>query len=121
MRNEGRITEPGKWNDRIEMLGYDILSLISEGKTESVNVMINHLENRDVVHYLVEKYKGQMALVYEGCPYDLDEWEQVFAQYSYLTFGHDVTRKMGLYNEEADGFLVLMNIILQEVAERTYK
>ena len=35
------VVEVGKGSDRIEMLGYDLLSIISEGKTESVNeVMI---------------------------------------------------------------------------------
>lgn len=115
------IVEVGKGSDRIEMLGYDVLSIISDGKTESVDVVIKHLEDADLVHYLVDKYKESFNLVYEGCPYDLDEWEKVFAPYSYLTFGHDVSRKMGLCNQEKDGLLVIMNIILQEISERKYK
>lgn len=115
------VVEVGKGSDRIEMLGYDLLSIISEGKTESVNEVIKHLENADLVHYLVDKYKDCFRLVYEGCPYDLDEWEKVFAPHSYLTFGHDVSRKMGLENQEKDGLLVVMNITLQEVSERKYK
>ncbi len=121
MGSEHKITEYGKWNDRIEMLGYDILSLISDGKTETVNEIIKHFENEDVVHYIAKKYKGQMSFVCEGCQYDLNEWEKVFAQYSYMTFGHDVERKMGYCNEETDGLLVLINIILQEVSNRKYK
>lgn len=121
MENEHKITEYGKWNDRIEMLGYDVLALIADGKTESVNEIIKHFEDEDIVHYLIEKYKGQMPLVYEGCPYDINEWEKVFAQYSYMTFRHDVERKMGFCNEETDGFLVLIEIILEEVSNRKYK
>lgn len=115
------IVEIGKGSDRIEMLGYDLLTVISEGKTESVDVVIKHLEDADLVHYLIDKYKDFFSLAYEGCPYNLDEWEKVFEQYSYLTFGHDVSRKMGLCNQEKDGLLVVMNIILQEISERKYK
>ena len=70
---------------------------------------------------LVDKYKDFFSLVYEGCPYNLDEWEKVFEPYSYLTFGHDVSRKMGLCKQEKDGLLVVMNIILQEISARKYK
>ena len=115
------ITEVGKGSDRIEMLGYDLIPVISEGKTESVDTIIEHLENADLVHYLMNKYKDDFSIVREGCVYDLNEWEKVFEQYSYITFGHDVSRKMGLYNREKDGLLVVMTIILQEVAERIYK
>ena len=121
MENEHKITEYGKWNDRIEMLGYDILDLRSNGNIESVNEIIKHFENEDVVHYLISKYKGKMSFVCEGCTYDLNEWEKVFAQYSYMTFHHDVQRKMGFCNEKTDGLLVLMSIILSEVSERRYK
>lgn len=119
--NAMSIVEIGKGSDRIEMLGYDLLTVISEGKTESVDVVIKHLGDADLVHYLIDKYKDFFSLAYEGCPYNLDEWEKVFEQYSYLTFGHDVSRKMGLCNQEKDGLLVVMNIILQEISERKYK
>lgn len=116
-----KFTEVGKWNDRLEMLAYDVLALISSGKKENVDTIIRHFEDGDIVHYLVNKYKGQMVLVYENCPYDLDEWEKVFAQYSYLEFGHDVRGKMGYDNKESDGFLVLLNVIIQEISTRKYK
>lgn len=121
MENQHKITEYGKWNDRLEMLGYEVLKLVSSGKTETVDAIIEHFGNKDVVHYLANKYKEYMDYVYEGCTYDLDEWEKVLEQYSYLTFGHDVKRKMGYCNKEKDGLLVLLNIILQEVSERKYK
>ena len=37
------IVEIGKGSDRIEMLGYDLLTVISEGKTESVDVVIKQI------------------------------------------------------------------------------
>ena len=121
MSNERQYTKYGEWNDRIEMLGYDIMALISEGKTEPVNDIIKHFENSDVVHYLMGKYKDNMFLINENCPYNLEDWEKVFEQYAYLTFGHDVRRKMGLINEETDGLLLVLNVILQEVSERRYE
>ena len=121
MNSTRKITKVGEWNDRMEMLGYDIMSLISQGENESVDSIVEHLNNADIVHYLIEKYKDKMAIVHEGCPYNLDEWEMVVEQYNYGTFGHDITRKMRLYNEQNDGLLVVLNIILQEVSERRYK
>ena len=47
------IVEIGKGSDRIEMLGYDLLTVISEGKTESVDVVIKHLGDADLVHYFI--------------------------------------------------------------------
>lgn len=121
MESEHRYTEVGTWNDRLEMLGYDILSLISNNKVESVNEIIKHLESEDLVHYLMDKYKEDMFIINEKCPYNLEDWEKVLGQYSYLSFGHDVRRKMGLINEESDGLLMLLEIILEEVSSRKYR
>ena len=121
MAEDRKITKFGEWNDRIEMLGYDIMALISRGQVETVDDIIRHLWDGDIVHYLMEKYKDDMFLIHEGCPYNLDDWEKVFAQYSYITFNSDVRRKMGFLNEEKDGLLVVMNIILQEVSTRRYQ
>jgi hypothetical protein len=121
MKNEHKNTEVGTWNDRLEMLGYDIVALISHGKKESVNEIIRHFEESNVVRYLMKKYEKEMFIVYEGCPYNFNDWEKVLGQYSYMTFGHDVNRKMGIINEETDGLLMLLNIILDEVSSRKYK
>lgn len=121
MSDERKYTEIRKWNDRLEMLGYDIMALISNGEKENVNDIISHFEKSDLVHYLIGKYKDQMSLISEDSPYNIDEWEKVFEQYSYMTYGHDVKRKMGFVNEDEDGLLLLLNIILLEVAGRRYK
>lgn len=121
MGNKYKYTEIGTWNDRLEMLGYDIIALISDGKKESVNEIIKHFEESNVVHYLMKKYEKEMFIVCEECPYNLNDWEKVLGQYSYMTFGHDVSRKMGIVNEETDGLLMLLNIILDEVSSRKYK
>lgn len=118
---ESKYTEIGTWNDRLEMLGYEIISLISDGKKENVNEIIKHFEESNVVHYLIKKYEKEMFIVHEGCPYNLNDWEKVLGQYCYMTFGHDVSRKMGIVNEETDGLLMLLYIILGEVSSRKYK
>lgn len=114
------VTEVFKGCDRIEMLGYDIISLISNGKKETVDNIIEHLENKDIVHYLINTYEEDLCLIKENGIYDLNDWEEIFYQFSYITFNSDVSRKMGIVNEETDGLLVLLNIILQIVSERTY-
>lgn len=121
MENKTIFTEIGKWNDRLEMFGYDIMSLISLGESERVDDIISHFEDGDVVRYIMNKYKENMTFVYEGCPYNINDWEEVFEQYSYMTYGHDVRRKMGLIDKEKDGLLLLLSIILDEVSNRKYK
>lgn len=121
MDNKDNYTQIGKGTDRLEMLGYDIIALIGNAKTESANNLIEQFKNSNVVHYLMNKYPDEMFIINENCPYNLDEWEKVFEQYSYMSFGHDVRRKMGLQNEKTDGLLMLLSIILSEVSERKYK
>lgn len=116
-----KYTEVGHGSDRLEMLGYDILALISDGQTESVNDIIAHFENKNVVNYLMSKYKGKLSLITENCPYNIDDWEELFEQDSYITFGHDVSRKFGLCNEEKDGLLLMVSLILEKVAQRKYQ
>jgi len=71
MDNEQIITEHGKWNDRLEMLGYDIVALISGGEKESVNDLIKHFQQEDTVHYLMDKYKEKMFIIHEKCTYNI--------------------------------------------------
>ena len=53
MENKTKFTEIGKWNDRLEMFGYDIMSLISLGESERVDDIISHFEDGDVVRYIM--------------------------------------------------------------------
>lgn len=114
-------TEIGKGSDRLEFFGYEIISLISSGETESVEKVIQTLWESNTVHYILEKYKDKIVWLSGNTLYDLNEWEKVLNQYSYITFNSDVRRKMGIYNKDTDGLLVLINIILQEISERKYK
>ena len=94
--------------------------MISKGKKETVDNIIEHLWNKDIVHYIINTYENDMCRISENSRYDINDWEEIFYQFSYITFNSDVSRKMGIVNEETDGLLVLLNIILQIVSERTY-
>ena len=114
------VKKPFTGSDRIEALGYDIISLISRGEKESVEDVIMHLGNKNIVHYLIDTYKDKMFFINNNFLYDLNDWEEMFYQHD-ISFNHDVSRKMGIRNEETDGLLVLLNLIIQEIVDRTYE
>ena len=103
-----------KGQERIQLLGYDIIHLISAGYKENFNDIIKHLEDGDLLTYLYEKYKDDLCILTmdTNSPYDFNEWEKVLDEYSYLEFHHDAVRKMGIVNED-DGLLTLLSIILE--------
>lgn len=103
--------------ERLEILGYEILHLISKGYKEDFDTIIKHLEDGTLMSYFVEKYKSELSVVSYDSPYDLNEWEKVLDEYSYLGFHHDVIRKMGIVNKD-DGLLVLVFVILEIVSNR---
>lgn len=106
----------------IEYLGYEIISLISRGFKEDVDEIIEQMENKQVVHYILSKYKDDhMALQEKSSIYSYSDWEEIFYQRSCITFNSDVSRKMGIVNRETDGLLVLLQIILETVAQREFE
>ena len=100
--------------ERIEMLGYDVIHLISAGHKENFDDIISQLDKGSLMPYLYNKYKGELAILTldSSSPYDYNEWEKVLDEFSYMEFNHDVVRKMGIENKD-DGLLVLLSIILQ--------
>ena len=100
--------------ERIEMLGYDVIHLISAGHKENFDDIISQLDKGSLMPYLYNKYKGELAILTldSSSPYDYNEWEKVLDEFSYMEFHHDVVRKMGIENKD-DGLLVLLSIILQ--------
>lgn len=114
-------TEVGYGSDRLEMLGYNILILISAGRFESVDNIIAHFATKDIVHYLIKKYADDMYFVNENSPYNIEDWEELFSKNSYMTFEDNVSRKYGLHNRQRDGLLLMVALILEKVADRKYK
>ena len=100
--------------ERIEMLGYDVIHLISAGHKENFDDIISQLDKGSLMPYLYNKYKGELAILTldSSSPYEYNEWEKVLDEFSYMEFHHDVVRKMGIENKD-DGLLVLLSIILQ--------
>lgn len=103
-----------KGEERIELLGYDIIHLVSAGYKENFDDIIVQLEKGTLLTYLYEKYKKELFILTfdKNSPYNFNEWEKVLDEYSYLEFNHDVVRKMGIVNKN-DGLLVLLSIILE--------
>ena len=102
---------------RLEMLGYDIVHTISAGKKEDVDGLIKYMEEGKVVSYLMEKYKDDFFLVHDQCPYNIDDWEKLFQEYSYIDRHHDVIRKMGILHED-EGLLMMISVILDLVSTK---
>lgn len=105
----------------IEYLGYEIISLISRGFKEDVDEIIEQMENKQIVHYILSKYKDDLMVLQEKSDYNYSDWEEIFYQHSYISFNSNVSRKMGIVNREADGLLVLLQIILETVAQREFE
>ncbi len=105
-----------KGNERLELLGYDLICMVSIGKVEKLDVIIQKIQEGEVVHYLWEKYGDEELFRTKLAPesvYNIDEWEKVICDnFSYISRGHDVEDKMGLCNDN-DGLLLLIEIILE--------
>ncbi len=105
--------------DRIELFAQELLSQISSGKTEPVSKIIAEMEKKNVVHYLYNKYKADWFLsLDDNCPYNVDDWEEKYYQFSYLT-ENDARRKLGIRNED-DGLLLLVSLTFEALREVLY-
>lgn len=122
VRERGFImSKPYEGSGSIEYLGYEIISLISRGYKEDVDEIISKMEEGKVVHYILDKYQDQLRLLKDNDLYNYNDWEKIFGQQSYITFNSNVSRKMEIVNRETDGLLVLLQIILETVAQREFE
>ena len=102
--------------ERIDLFAQELLSQISSGKTEPVSKIIEEMEKKNVVHYLYAKYKDNWFLsLDENCPYNVDDWEEKYYQFSYIT-ENDARRKWGSCNED-DGLLLLVSLTFEALRE----
>lgn len=82
-------------------------------KKESVEKILNEMTKKNVVHYLYGKYRDDWFFsMDDNCPYNIADWEKIFYESSYMTFG-DVKRKLGVRHED-EGLLVILSLILEE-------
>lgn len=98
--------------DRIGFFAQALISEISSGSNEYIDKIIKEMEKKNVVHYIFDKYKDNWLFsMGEQCPYNLDDWEEAFYQFSYIT-ECDARRKWGICNEN-DGLLLLATLTLE--------
>lgn len=97
--------------ERIDVFAQEVLSLISKGKKESIGKIIEEIGKKNVVHYLWNKYKDSFSISYTDSHYSVDDWEEAYYQFSYISEG-DACRKWGICNEN-DGLLLLVSLTLE--------
>ena len=106
--------------ERIDLFAQEIIKKIKKRKKESVNEIIKQMENKNVVRYLYNKYKEDWFLsLDENCPYNVDDWEEKYSQFSYIT-ENDARRKWGIRNED-EGLLLLVSLTFEALREVLHK
>lgn len=106
--------------ERIELFAQEIISQISLGRKESVSTIIQQMENKNVVHYLYNKYNDTWFLsLDDNCPYNIGDWEETYYQFSYMT-ERDARRKLGIRNED-EGLLLLVSLTFEALREVLYR
>ena len=100
--------------DRLEALGQEMVCLVSLGKKESIEKILEEMTKKNVVHYLRDKYRDDWFPSLER--YNIDDWEEIFNGYSYLSALSvaDVKCELHISNEN-DGLLLILSLILGEV------
>ena len=100
--------------ERLELFGQEIISQISLGRTEPVEKILDEMGKKNVVRYLYNKYKDDWFLsLDDNCPYNVDDWEEIFNKYSYMS-AYDVRRKLVVRNDD-EGLLLILSLIFEEL------
>lgn len=111
--------EPYTGVDRLELLGFEIIDLVSCGYKETITEIEKQIENEKILQYIREKYKDNLSNTFsDSMPYNYDDWNKALAKYSSWISGRE-RKKYGIENED-DGLLLLLALILELVANREY-
>ena len=111
--------EPYTGVDRLELLGFEIIDLVSCGYKETISEIENQIESESIVQYIREKYKDNLSNTFsDNMPYNYADWNKALAKYSGWIRGRE-RRKYGIENED-DGLLLLLAFILKLVANREH-
>jgi hypothetical protein len=92
----------------VQMFGLGVLTLISEGKSESLKDVISHCDKRNIADYFTSKYRGN---VFFNERYS-DAINQFYSDH--FVFEDDAGRKYGLFND-TDGLLLLVSLIVDAI------
>ena len=85
--------------ERLQLFGLEIIALISQGKSETIEQIEQHIDAGNLIQYIREKYKDNMFNTFDDdCPYNLEAWNQAFAGYSEYIQGNERS-KFGIYND----------------------
>ena len=111
--------EPYTGVDRLELLGFEIIDLVSCGYKETISEIENQIESESIVQYIREKYKDNLSNTFsDNMPYNYADWNKALAKYSGWIRGRE-RRKYGIENDD-DGLLLLLAFILELVANREH-
>ena len=111
--------EPYTGVDRLALLGFEIIDLVSCGYKETISEIENQIESESIVQYIREKYKDNLSNTFsDNMPYNYADWNKALAKYSGWIRGRE-RRKYGIENED-DGLLLLLAFILELVANREH-
>ena len=103
--------------DRLQLFGLEIIALISQGKVETIEEIEKHIDNCDLVQYVRDKYHDDMFNTFEeDCPYNLDDWNKAFSEYSGYIQGNE-RRKYGICNDN-EGLLLVVALVLDMVSSK---
>ena len=94
--------------ERLQLFGLEIIALISQGKSEMIEQVEQHIDDGDLIQYIREKYKDNM--------FNLEDWNQAFAVYSGYIQGNE-RRKFGICNDN-EGLLLIVALILEILSGR---
>lgn len=111
--------EPFTGVDRLELLGYEVLALISRGRKETITEIEKQMENENILHYIRTKYADELFNPFgDEAQYNYSDWNKALGKYSGWIEGNE-HRKYGIENKD-DGLLLLVALILELVANREH-
>ena len=101
-------------NERLSVLGPDLIKMISAGYSENCYDLQVQMENSTLVKYLRDKYSDNFSVnLKDDGMYDIDDFESVFHTYKNSTS----FREWGITKEE-DGLLLIVAMIFDFVVSK---
>jgi len=94
----------------LDVLGYEIIALISRGSIETISQVEKELDEGNLVTYLNRKYRGDFMPNFEDGTYDIEELNKFFLDFSGYVQGNE-SRKYGIVRED-DGLLLVLALVM---------
>lgn len=88
----------------------DIIHLISVGKSESIKEIVQHIANKDVVEYLVQKYDEEFSTKFNNSVYSNSEINKYFNYFIDAINGNEIRYKI---MNDNDGLLLILALIAE--------